>query len=56
MTRRAISARPFVMEQFKDLQAKYRHFELADIRKFQEVWPDCLLIVYPRVPPLTVCS
>eukprot|EP00227_Mantoniella_beaufortii_P020533 CAMPEP_0197588540 /NCGR_PEP_ID=MMETSP1326-20131121/9790_1 /TAXON_ID=1155430 /ORGANISM="Genus nov. species nov., Strain RCC2288" /LENGTH=456 /DNA_ID=CAMNT_0043153381 /DNA_START=206 /DNA_END=1573 /DNA_ORIENTATION=+ len=27
-----------VTEQFKDLQAKYRHFELADIRKFQEVW------------------
>jgi hypothetical protein len=21
-----------------------------------EVGPDCLLIVYPRVPPLTVCS
>lgn len=27
-----------VTEQFKDLQAKYRHFELADSKRFAEVW------------------
>ena len=27
-----------VTEQFKDLQSKYGHFEMADIKKFQEVW------------------
>lgn len=27
-----------ITEQFKDLQSKYRHFELADIKRYKEVW------------------
>jgi len=27
-----------ITKQYKDLQAKFRHFELADNRKFEEIW------------------
>ena len=27
-----------ITEQFKDLQLKFRHFELVDGRKFDDVW------------------
>ena len=27
-----------ITEQFKDLQSKFRHFELVDTKKYTEVW------------------
>eukprot|EP00959_Pyramimonas_sp_CCMP1952_P192178 4018529-Pyramimonas_sp.AAC.1 len=27
-----------ITEQFKDLQAKFRHFEQADVTRYKEVW------------------
>lgn len=27
-----------ITEQFKDLQLKFRHFELSDSKKYMEVW------------------